>query len=249
MSKKTDSNGYTIVFAVVMVVVVGSLLALGANGLKDRIDANRKIEKQQNILYAMGVNDNEEKSMAFISKDKVQEAFDKYIVKEYVIDGTSAKELKGAYNSIDIKKEGALAKNENYKRKLPLFVGEKDAKKFYIIPLRGKGLWDAIWGYVSLDENLTVQGVFFDHKGETPGLGSNITQRYFMDDFIGESLFQGNAFVGIKVAKGNADPKNEDKMDNEVDALAGATITGNGVSDMIKNDLRMYMPYLKTLKK
>ncbi len=118
MENRTDKNSYTLIFAIGMVIVVGSLLAFTASSLKPLITKNKQLEKQQNILYAMGVNDNEEKSMAFISKDKVQEAFDKYIVKEYVIDGTSAKELKGAYNSIDIKKEGALAKNENYKRKI-----------------------------------------------------------------------------------------------------------------------------------
>jgi len=73
-------------------------------------------------------------------------------------------------------------------RKLPLFVGEKEGKTFYVAPIRGKGLWDAIWGYVSMDENMVVQGAYFDHKGETPGLGANIKQRYFMDDFIGEHL-------------------------------------------------------------
>ena len=58
----------------------------------------------------------------------------------------------------------------------------------YVAPIRGKGLWDAIWGYVAMDENMIIQGAYFDHKGETPGLGANIKQRYFMDDFIGEHL-------------------------------------------------------------
>ena len=114
--------------------------------------------------------------------------------------------------------------------------------------MRGKGLWDAVWGFVSLDEKLTVKGIFFDHKGETPGLGANIKERYFMDDFIGEKIFEGEAYKGIDIAKGNNDPLNKIKDDNEVDALAGATITGNGLAVMIKKDLKMYLPYLKTLK-
>ena len=112
------------------------------------------------------------------------------------------------------------------------------AKKFYIAPIRGKGLWDAIWAYVAMDENMVVQGAYFDHKGETPGLGANIKQRFFMDDFIGEHLMSNGSFKGINVAKGNADPKNNDKTDNEVDAIAGATITGDGVSAMIRSDLK-----------
>ena len=63
----------------------------------------------------------------------------------------------------------------------------KNGKKFYVAPIRGKGLWDAIWGYVAMDKKMVVQGAYFDHKGETPGLGANIKQRYFMDDFTGET--------------------------------------------------------------
>ena len=70
-----------------------------------------------------------------------------------------------------------------------------------------------------------------------------------MDDFIGEHLLdESGDFSGITVAKGNADPKNNDKTDNEVDAIAGATITGDGVTAMIKSDLRLYVPYFKNLK-
>ena len=69
-----------------------------------------------------------------------------------------------------------------------------------------------------------------------------------MDDFIGENLMSNGVFKGITVAKGNADPKNEDKNDNEVDAIAGATITGDGVSAMIKADLKLYVPYFENLK-
>ncbi len=83
----------------------------------------------------------------------------------------------------------------------------------------GKGLWDAIWGFMALDEDLTIQGVYFDHKGETPGLGANIKQRYFMDDFIGESVLDNDRIVGVAVAKGNNDPANNTKDDNEVDAF------------------------------
>lgn len=247
MEKRTDKNSYTILFAVFMVIVVGALLAYLATALKPNIDENKRFEKQQNILYAMGVNDNDEKSVAFIPTSKVEVEFAKYIKKQFIIQGDKATEYKDAY-LIDIKKEAAKAKDKSYQRKLPLFVGEKDGEQYYIIPMRGKGLWDAIWGYISLDKNLVVQGVFFDHKGETPGLGANINQRFFMDDFTGEHLVDGTTFKGITVAKGNADPKNIDKTDFEVDAIAGATITGNGLSAMIKKDLKLYMPYLLTLK-
>ncbi|GAA3623842.1 Na(+)-translocating NADH-quinone reductase subunit C [Flavivirga jejuensis] len=246
MSKKTDSNIYTILFAIIMVIVVGGVLAFTASALRPRIDNNERLEKQQNILYAMGVNANDESSAIFVSTDEAPELFSKYITKQLVIQGDDVTEDSEAY-LIDVKKEQTSAKAGN-KRRLPLFVGTKDGKTFYIAPIRGKGLWDAIWAYVALDANMVVQGAYFDHKGETAGLGANIKQRYFMDDFIGEDLMSNGSFKGITVAKGNNDPKNIDKNDNEVDAIAGATITGDGVSAMLKSELRQYVPYFKTLK-
>jgi Na+-transporting NADH:ubiquinone oxidoreductase subunit C len=247
MAINTDKNSYTIIFAIAMVVVVGSLLAFTASSLKSNIVENERMEKQQNILYAMGVNENGESDIVFIGTDKVAGEFSKYIKTQLVIENGEVKEDDQAY-LIDVKKEQAKAKNGETRR-LPLFVGEKDGKTFYVAPIRGKGLWDAIWGYVALDKDMVVQGAYFDHKGETPGLGANIKQRYFMDDFTGERLLtNAGEFKGITVAKGNNDPKNLTKDDYEVDALAGATITGDGVSAMIKADLKLYLPYFKNLK-
>jgi Na+-transporting NADH:ubiquinone oxidoreductase subunit C len=247
MEKRSDKNSYTILFSIGMVIVVGALLSFAASGFKGRIDENKRIEKQQNILYAMGVNENEGNSAIFVSKDKVDEKFRKYITEQWVIqDGVKTVDT-SAY-LIDVKKEKTFAKDDNYSRRLPLFIGEREGKTYYIVPIRGKGLWDAIWAYVAMDENMVVQGAFFDHKAETPGLGANIKQRFFMDDFIGEHLMVDGVFKGIDVAKGNADPKNINKTDNEVDAIAGATITGDGVSAMLKSDLRLYVPFFKNLK-
>lgn len=247
MAIKTDTNSYTLLFAVIMVVVVGTVLAFAAEGLKERITENKRIEKQQNILYAMGVNENDERSVIFVSKKTVGEEFSKYITKQLVIQGDNVTEDNEAY-LIDIKKEQAFAKDKSYERRLPLFIGENEGKVFYIAPIRGKGLWDAIWAYVAMDKDMIIQGIYLDHKGETPGLGANINQRFFMDDFTGEHLMNNGTYKGVKVAKGNGDPKNKNKTDYKVDAIAGSTITGDGVTAMIKNDLKLYVPYFKTLK-
>ncbi|WP_298479097.1 Na(+)-translocating NADH-quinone reductase subunit C [uncultured Maribacter sp.] len=246
MENRTDKNSYTILFAIGMVLVVGALLAFAASFLKPNIDENKRLEKQQNILYAMGVNENDESNANFVSTADAPELFQKYIEKQLVIQGSDVVENDQAY-LIDVKKEQTNAK-AGIGRKLPLFVGKKDGKTFYIAPIRGKGLWDAIWAYVAMNKDMVVQGVFFDHKGETAGLGANINKRFFMDDFIGEDLKNNGVFKGIDVAKGNADPLNKDKSDNEVDAIAGATITGNGVSAMLKSELKLYEPYFETLK-
>ena len=247
MAVNTDKNSYTVIFAAIMVVIVGTVLAFIASSLGDKIAENKRLEKQQNILYAMGVNQNEGAgSVNFIPTENVAGEFAKFIKEQLVIEGDKITKDDQAY-LIDLKKQASAAKNGAV-RKLPLFIGDKDGKTYYIIPMRGKGLWDAIWGFIALDAQMVVQGVYFDHAGETPGLGANIKQRYFMDDFTGESILSGKNYTGIAVAKGNNDPLNQIKDDNEVDALAGATITGNGVSDMIKETVNLYKDYLETIR-
>jgi Na+-transporting NADH:ubiquinone oxidoreductase subunit C len=247
MALNTEKNSYTLLFAIGLVVIVGTLLASVDASLKEKIKVNKVLEKQQNILYAIGINENEGNSVSFISSDKAEKEFKKYFTKQVYIQDNNVIEDENAY-LIDIKKEKALSKDPTYKRKLPLFIANKDGKNLYVAPIRGKGLWDAIWAYVSMDENMTITGIYFDHKAETPGLGANIKQRFFMDDFIGESLLDADGnFRGVTVSKTNLDPKNEDKYDNEVDAIAGSTITGDGVTAMIRSDLSLYQQYFNNI--
>ena len=247
MAINTDKNVYTVVFAAVMVIIVGSILAFLASGLSERIKENERFEKQQNILYAMGVNENTPDSgVNRIPTDVVEAKFTETIKEQFILVNGEVQKDDQAF-LIDVKKEMAALKTGGEAR-LPIFVGDKDGKETYILPVYGKGLWDAIWGFISVDENMVVQGVYFDHKAETPGLGANIKMRFFMDDFIGESVLDGNSYAGINVSKTNNDPLNDDKEDNEVDALAGATITGNGVAAMIKETLKAYKPYLETIR-
>ena len=195
----------------------------------------------------MGVHENEDEgSVNFIPTDRVEAEFQNYITEQWVFEGEDKTSDDEAY-LIDMKKEIAAAKKGQTPR-LPVFIGEKDGKKYHILPMHGKGLWDAIWGYIAIDENMEVLGVYFDHKQETPGLGANIKQRFFMDDFIGESILDDSQYAGISVAKGNNDPINERKDDNKVDAIAGSTITGNGVSAMISETIRLYRNYLETIR-
>lgn len=239
-TKRTDSNSYTIIFSVVLVVVVGSLLAFFANFTKaDRVK-NDQVKAQIDILNSIGVDAN---------RTNATEMFAKYIKEQKVIEGENVSDDPKAY-LIDVKKEMDVAKKGGT-QKLPLFVAEKEGKLLYILPVRGNGLWDAIWGYIALNDDLkSINGVYFDHKGETPGLGANITEKFFTDDFPGEKLYDATGnFKGIEISKSNGDPNNTDKLDNQVDAISGATITGNGVGAMINSGIRSYLPYFETLKK
>ena len=247
MAINTEKNSYTVVFAVVMEVIVGSILAGLFMLFRPQIEANERFEKQQNILYAMGVNQNQgANDVVFIPTESVEAEFQKYITRQVVIQWDQVTENDQAF-LIDVKKEATKAADPAYDRRLPLFEGSIEGKDIFVVPVRGKGLWDAIWGFVAMDKDMVIHGVYFDHKGETPGLGAEIKQRYFMDDFKGEGFLVDGNFAGIAVAKGNNDPKNLIKDDQEVDALAGATITGDGLSAMLKKDIRLYVPYFKSL--
>ena len=88
MGVNKEKNTYTVIFAALMVVVVGSVLAYLASALRGRIQENERFEKQQNILYAMGVNENEgEGSVNFIPTDRVEQEFTNYIKEQLVIEG------------------------------------------------------------------------------------------------------------------------------------------------------------------
>jgi len=224
-----------------MVVVVGSLLAGISSVLSPNIKANKRVEKMQNIMFPMGIT---------ASADQAEELFGKFVgAEQYIVKGATATKTESAFK-IEVKKEQDKVKaSASYEQQLPLFIGKKDDDKFYIVPIRGNGLWGPVWAYMSLDKNMVVQGAFFDHAGETPGLGANIKEPFFRDDFAGEHVLDASGtFKGIAVKKGNLDPKNERKTDNAVDAMAGATITGDGISAMINKGLALYVPYFKTLK-
>lgn len=231
-----DSNAYTFGFAAAMVVVVASVLAFTASSLKDLQQQNVRKEKMQNILATIGIE---------IDRDGAEVLFNKHITSQLALrnDGTvdeSVDPFSGIKLALELKKEPT-------QQRFPLYLADVEGASYYIIPLRGAGLWDAIWGYIALESDRnTIKGAVFDHKAETAGLGAEITQQWFMDRFVGEKVFDNvGKLVGISVSKTNNDPKDLDKNDHEVDAISGATITGDGVSDMIIERLTHYQPYLE----
>lgn len=230
-----DSNAYTFLFATLMVLVVASSLAFTASSLKDKQNENVRKEKMQNILATIGIS---------TDRDKAEGLYNQYIKQELALikDGSNDETV----NAFKIEMATETKKPLEQQR-FPLYIAEVEEAKYYIVPLRGAGLWDAIWGYIALEGDMTtIKGAVFDHKGETAGLGAEITQDWFQERFVGEKVFdtRGN-LVGINVSKTNNDPKDLDKDDHEVDAISGATITGDGVTDMILERLTHYLPYLQ----
>ncbi|MBC8303993.1 MAG: NADH:ubiquinone reductase (Na(+)-transporting) subunit C [Pelagibacterales bacterium] len=232
-----DSNKHTYLFAAIMVITIAFVLSFTSESLKELKADNIKKEKMQNVLSAVGIN---------VSRDESEELYTQYIIEELSL--TNNGDIDNAVSAFNINLALEIKKDINTQR-FPLYVANVDNNKYYIIPLRGNGLWNAIWGYMALKEDInTIKGVSFGHKAETAGLGAEITQDWFTNSFVDEKILNDNGdFVGVYVTKTNNDPENTDKNDNEVDAISGATITGDGVSDMIKERLGKYLPYFNNL--
>jgi Na+-transporting NADH:ubiquinone oxidoreductase subunit C len=172
-----NSSSFTFLFSSIMVVVVASLLAIAAIVLGPYQAKNIRLEKMQNILASIGIKS---------SPEEVEKIFAQYSKEQLILDnkGVPLTEKISAFD-IDLKKELDKGRTGNADKQLfPLFVFDKDGKLYYIIPVRGKGLWGPIWGYVALEEDLnTVYGASFGHKGETPGLGAEIETEAFQQQF------------------------------------------------------------------
>ena len=245
-----QSNKYTVIYASIMVVAVAAVLTLVSVGLQPMQQKNIDNEKKQNILASVNVEAN---------LDNAGDLYTKYITGSFVIDGTGNK-IDGDAFTIDmkevaknakdlrkLKEDGKTAEAENLKKqmKLPVFEFNKDGQKALVIPVRGTGLWDAIWGYVAVEDDCnTIYGVSFDHAGETPGLGAEITTPGFQEQFKGKKLFANGDFHGLTVYNHGTGAANDKEFG--IDGISGGTITSRCVGEMIFDCFSGYEKFLKS---
>ncbi len=244
------TNGYIFRYAAIMVIIAAALLSTAAMLLKPFQARNVAIEKMGGILASAQIEG--------VNTDNTIQLFNKYVVEEIVVDKEGgivesfkegAKEDGKAFK-INMKTELFKMKNgENFE--LPIYVIKKDGITTYIFPLRGAGLWGPVWGNFAMGEDLnTIIGVTFDHKGETPGLGAEISTDYFCKQFVGKKIFNTNGdFKSIKVKKGGAKTLPSNEQIHGVDAITGGTITSDAVNDMIYDVLKGYLPFIEKERK
>ncbi|MEL7020934.1 MAG: NADH:ubiquinone reductase (Na(+)-transporting) subunit C [Bacteroidota bacterium] len=238
-----ESNGKVISFVVTMTVIVAVTLAGIREVTKAGAAQNEAVFNKRAILQSVatqidgGVGD--------LSDSEVLTLFDKQIEQVTLdMNGEVVESVKA--EDVDMAVEEKKAEAD---RLLPLFVFNSTAgSKFYILSVRGNGLWDKIWGNVALESDaLTVAGAAFDHQGETPGLGAEIKDNpAFSQQFEGKKIYnkQGE-YKAIVVRKGGA----RDGIVYEVDGISGATITADGVTEMLQRGIAYYEPYLQGLRK
>lgn len=217
-------------YATGVVVIVAFLLAFAYAALKDRSDANERIDKKQQILAALNIRN--------LDKSDVEAKYKEVVMQDKVVDAQGNVKDEGADKdkagfTIDRKDIGA----DN----LPIYICEVDGKKKFVLPMVGKGLWGGIWGFVALDDDgQTVFGSYFSHESETAGLGSLIKEQKFQDAFVGKQAYSADGNAALKVVKSGA----VQDAEHEVDGITGATLTSNGVRDMITEYLSLYKTYL-----
>ena len=233
-----------------MTTLVALILAFLSTGLKDIHQKNEAIYNKKAILGAIA--ENAGLDMSTISDEKVLEIFETGI-EQLVVDAKgnqlTAEDVEalgyvgGKAENVDMAKE---IKKPESDRVFPVYIYDNGGDKTYIFTVRGKGLWDEIWGNIAIQNDLnTIVGVAFDHKGETPGLGAEIKDNpEFYTQFSGKKIFnETGEYVSVDVVKGGA----KDPI-HEVDGISGATITADGVADMMYSGLNLYRPYLETVK-
>jgi Na+-transporting NADH:ubiquinone oxidoreductase subunit C len=244
------STRYVILFILAITSLSALALAFLSTTYKDRHERNEAIFNKRAILSA--VEGPMGKSVADLSDQDVQDIFNSKISQVVLnMDGeeVGAAEVQahghkgGTAEAIDMAKERKQPEKE---RLLPLFIYDEDGKEYYIVSVRGSGLWDEIWGNIALEDDFnTIAGAAFDHKGETPGLGAEIKDNpAFPAQFVGKKIYSPEGtYTSVVVRKGGAVDKRY-----EVDGISGATITANGVTEMLYRGIKYYQPYFSKLR-
>lgn len=220
----TNKNSYTLIYMVVIITIVSLLLSITSGSLRSFQEDNVRLDTKKQILNSLpGIELGEDAAATYAATIKEYNMLD--------AEGNVVKSLDPVAD-FDVKAEEG---------QFPMYVAEIDGETKYILPMNGAGLWGAIWGYMALnDDRNTVFGVFFNHAGETPGLGAEIVTEKFRNPFIGKELLKNGKFASIAIEKAGTKVEGRD----QVDAISGGTITSKGVEAMLSSSLVNYENFL-----
>jgi Na+-transporting NADH:ubiquinone oxidoreductase subunit C len=238
-----DGALYTFGFAAAVCFVCSALVCSAAVLLKERQELNQKLDRQKKVLDVAGLVTEGER----LSTEQVMQRYEERI-RPRLVDmrtGTFAEDA-----SIDIAEydprrardadatsmaaplnSAGVERIPNYTIVYEVLEGGQVGKM--IVPIEGKGLWSTLYGYLALDNDLrTIEGITFYEHGETPGLGGEVDNPVWKDRWVGRMAYDEEGVPRIRVKRGPAGPPVEDPF--EVDGLAGATITSQGVTNMLR---------------
>jgi Na+-transporting NADH:ubiquinone oxidoreductase subunit C len=226
MSDQLKSIGFT-----ALVALVCSLLLTGAaTGLKERKMRNVAVDRQKNILKAVGLLDPDQPPTLARIEQLYQDN-----ISCYAMDGN-----------------GRVVTGDSGSDGLPVCFYVKDSQPAaYILPVDSRGLWGKIHGYMAIEsDGRTVAGFSVYSHNETPGLGGEIEKPWFQKNFVGKRIVDGAGnFAAVGIAKGKvADAIPADRQANYVDGISGATLTGKYLTGGLKDVLSEYEPLSQTFR-
>jgi Na+-transporting NADH:ubiquinone oxidoreductase subunit C len=215
----------SILFAAILCLVCSVLLTAASTGLKSFQQRNMAVDRQKNILKAVGIVQDDRK----IDPDQIESLFQQKVKQLWVT------------------AEGRIADtDESPEHRLPLYAQVDNGKvAAYVVPINTRGLWGKIHGYLAIEnDGATIRGFTVYKHSETPGLGGEIESRWFRKNFKNKKIVNSRgSFVSIGIAKGAArDAVSKDRQINYVDGISGATLTGKFLSSGLKEILSDYEP-------
>lgn len=239
------SKLYSVVFVLIITVFWGFVLSFAATSLRAPQQANEMLNVRTNILLAVGLMERGEQLEPEALNQLYDDSVESFLVDHEgnVIAGSSAE-------GVDLEEE--LENPDPAAWRLPVFVvTEGGAASVYAVPVFGKGLWSTLYGYLALQDDLnTVRGMTFYKHGETAGLGAEIEQAWFQNNFVGKRIFEGNELRSVRVVKGKVEDVLSSASDHTyaVDGISGASMTGRGVTDLLLDKLTIYEPYIRKVR-
>jgi Na+-transporting NADH:ubiquinone oxidoreductase subunit C len=251
-----QATGYTLLFATAICIVCGILVSSFAVSLEDLQDENVALDKQKRVLEAVGLLQPGEP----IDEAQVAERFAP--IEPVLVELASGEAVDGDTATFDQQRRARdpatsteapdnLAKVKRIPDQALLYEvrGDGGELEMVVLPIEGLGLWGTLYGFLALDaDTTTVRGItYYQHK-ETPGLGGEVDNPRWKDRWPGRRAFDDAGKVSLAVIKGFADGPEQDP--HRVDGLAGATITSNGVTNMLEFWLgeNGFEPYLNRIR-
>lgn len=228
-----SENTRSVVFAALLSLVCCLLITAACTGLQKYQKANIELDRQVNIVKAAGLID-ETKSYPPAEIDRLYH--------ERIVDAWTDSSGELLLTAPPVEKKDSL----------PLYLC-REGENLYatIIPLNVRGLWGKINGYLALEKDgATIIGFSVARHAETPGLGGEIESSWFRHQFKGKKIVDfKKKFVSVSIAKGAAANRvSQDNLPNYVDGISGATLTGNYLSQGIKETLTMFEPLSSRLR-
>jgi Na+-transporting NADH:ubiquinone oxidoreductase subunit C len=257
-----DSIGRILTVAISVCLICSIFVAGSVVALRPLQAANKNLDTQRNILIAAGLyQPNIDVGKVF--DDRIEVKLVDLRTGEFVDPASAGITDVVAYDQRTATKDPKLSapipsdldiaglKRKAYYAKIYLIKDPDSPARKVVLPISGYGLWSTLYGYIVLGDDLnSVVGITFTDHGETPGLGGEVDNPAWKAQWPGKQIYDADGKVVAGLKKGGTDPTSEFDQAHLVDALAGATLTSNGVNRLIKYWLgdQGFGPFLKNLK-